>query len=194
MKVRRKEIIKLFASNLLKGLIGFALLAVVFVAIKKFLPADMVATLEPLKERKLLVYSIFLLSEIFVGLIPPEVFMIWGLGDGALAYIKVVAILAILSYAGGVIAFYLGRLVFNSGLMKKIKSIKAFNDYMVYYRKYGGILIFISAVTPLPFALFSFISGTFNYTFKKYISFAAFRFIRFAFYGYLVWEGSNLNF
>ncbi len=194
MKVRRKEIIKLFASNLLKGLIGFALLAVVFVAIKKFLPADMVATLEPLKEQKLLVYSIFLLSEIFVGLIPPEVFMIWGLGDGALAYIKVVAILAILSYAGGVIAFYLGRLVFNSGLMKKIKSIKAFNDYMVYYRKYGGILIFISAVTPLPFALFSFISGTFNYTFKKYISFAAFRFIRFAFYGYLVWEGSNLNF
>ncbi len=194
MKVRRKEIFKLFASNLLKGLIGFLLLAVVFLIVKKFLPGDMVETLEPLREQKVLVYSIFFVSEIFVGLIPPEVFMIWGLGEGALAYIQVVAILAVLSYLGGIIAFYLGRLLFNSGFMNKVKSIKTFNDYLVYYRKYGGILIFISAVTPLPFALFSFISGTFNYTFKKYISFAAFRFIRFAFYGYLIWKGSSITF
>jgi uncharacterized membrane protein YdjX (TVP38/TMEM64 family) len=194
MKIHKKEILKLLASNLLRGLLGFFFLFVVFLLLRNFIPEDMVSYLEPLKERKILIYSIFLVSETIIGLIPPEVFMIWGLGDGLWSFIKVVSILGTLSYIGGIIAFYLGRILYNSKIMNHIKSIKTFNDYTNYYSKYGGILIFISAVTPLPFALFSFISGSLNYTFKRYMTYASFRFIRFAFYGYLIWEGASLTF
>ncbi len=194
MKVSRKEVIKLFASNLLKGLLGFAALFIAFLLAKKFIPADMAEVLESLRDQKLLVYSIFLGSEIILGLIPPELFMIWGLGSGLAYFIQVVLILAILSYIGGTIAFYLGRALYNSHWMDKIKKFESFQEYSNYYQRFGGILIFISAVTPLPFALFSFISGSLDYTFKRYITYAAFRFIRFAFYGYLVWEGASLTF
>lgn len=160
----------------------------------KYLPDDFKAWLTPLKERPFLVYSIFFASEVFFGIIPPEIFMAWATDQTIIQYIQVITLLTLLSYAGGIIAFYIGKVFSNTGFFRQIKRRQWYHDYSRNYRRFGGVLILISAVTPIPFALISMISGSFGYRFRYYIRFAAFRVLRFAVYGYFVWHSMDFTF
>ena len=194
MSKRKREAFKFFTKNLVQGIIWFTIILGILWLGAKYLPDDVKAMMEPLQERPFLVYSIFFASEVFFGIIPPEIFMVWALNRGIIHYIEVIFLLTILSYSGGIIAFYIGKFFSDTRLFRKIKSGEAFQKYSYTYRKYGGILILIAAITPVPFALISMISGSLSYRFRIYIRFAAFRILRFVVYGYFVWEGMNLNF
>ena len=130
-------------------------------------------------------FSIFLLSESILGLIPPDIFIAWTKNTEApLLYLSV---LAILSYLGGVIAYFMG---------KALSSIPSVNNYMygkmtkhiINMQKWGGFLIIVGALLPLPFAMACLAAGMINFLRKHFFLFALFRVFRFVIYGYVIYS------
>ncbi len=194
MSRRKKEAFKFFTKNLFQGFLWFAIILTLLWLGAKYLPEDFKELLTPLRERPFLVYGIFFVSEVIFGIIPPEIFMVWALDQGVIYYMEVIMLLTVISYLGGIIAYFIGRFFSNTALFRHIKRKESYYNYSRTYRRYGGILILIAAITPVPFALISMISGSFSYSFSMYMKFAAFRILRFVVYGYFVWEGMNLSF
>jgi membrane protein YqaA with SNARE-associated domain len=129
--------------------------------------------------------SIFLLSESILGLIPPDIFIAWTKNTEApLLYLS---ILAVLSYTGGVIAYFLG---------KSLGSIPSVNKYMygkmskhiINMQKWGGFLIIVGALLPLPFAMACLAAGMINFNRKQFFLFALFRVLRFVIYGFVIYS------
>ncbi|CAM3523692.1 short-chain dehydrogenase [Flavobacterium gelidilacus] len=129
-------------------------------------------------------FSIFLLSESILGLIPPDIFIAWTKNtDSPLLYLS---ILAFLSYSGGVIAYFMG---------KALASIPSINRYMygkmtkhiINMQKWGGFLIIVGALLPLPFAMACLAAGMINFSRKHFFLFSLFRIFRFVIYGYVIY-------
>ena len=95
--------------NLFRGLLWLAAFLLIYVLAKRYVKLDFLAWLEPLFERELLIFFIFLISEIVIGIIPPEMFMLWALRFETLQqYFIVIAILTCVSYLSGVVGFLIG--------------------------------------------------------------------------------------
>lgn len=130
-------------------------------------------------------FSIFLLSESILGLIPPDIFIAWTKNtDSPLLYLS---ILALLSYLGGVIAYFMGR---------GLALIPSVNKYMygkmtkhiINMQKWGGFLIIVGALLPLPFAMACLAAGMINYSRKHFFLFAMVRVFRFVIYGFVIYS------
>ncbi|MEZ5105801.1 MAG: VTT domain-containing protein [Draconibacterium sp.] len=130
-----------------------------------------------------IIYSFFLLSETFLGLVPPEMFIAWAskLETPWLALF----ILATLSYAGGVIAYFLGTRLFLIPSVKNYIENKI-QKHIANLRKWGGVFVFIGAVTPVPHSVVSMASGLINYNFRNYLLWALFRYTRFILYALVI--------
>ena len=131
------------------------------------------------------IFSIFLLSESVLGLIPPDIFIAWTKNtDSPLLYL---AILAFLSYLGGVLAYFIGM---------GIAAIPSVNKYLygkmtkhiINMQKWGGFLIAVGALLPLPFAIACLAAGMINFSRKHFFLFALLRFGRFIIYGFLIYS------
>ncbi len=130
-----------------------------------------------------IIYSVFLLSETFLGLVPPEMFIAWAskleIPWGALF------ILATLSYIGGIISYFLGTRLFlipsvKNHIENKIKK------HIINLRKWGGIFVFLGAVSPVPHSVVSLASGLIGYNFKSYLLWSLFRYMRFIIYALII--------
>jgi membrane protein DedA with SNARE-associated domain len=55
-------------------------------------------------------------------------------------------------------------------------------------RKWGGLIIAVGALLPLPFAIASMAAGMIKYDFKAFLLFALLRFLRFAIYGFAIYQ------
>nr|WP_319999114.1 VTT domain-containing protein [uncultured Draconibacterium sp.] len=130
-----------------------------------------------------IIYSVFLLSETFLGLVPPEMFIAWAskleIPWGALF------ILATLSYIGGVISYFLGTRLFLIPSVKNHIENKI-EKHIVNLRKWGGIFVFLGAVSPVPHSVVSLTSGLIGYNFKSYLLWSLFRYMRFIIYALLI--------
>ncbi|WP_310992004.1 YqaA family protein [Aequorivita marina] len=128
---------------------------------------------------------VFLLSESFLGLVPPEIFIAWSNKmPEPLVYLSV---LATLSYIGGIVSYFIGRWIFTipkvfaymEGKMKKhLKQI----------RKWGGFLIVVGALLPIPFSMTSMAAGMIHYKFRNYLLFGLLRFVRFYLYAVAIFS------
>lgn len=131
------------------------------------------------------ILAIFFISESFLGLIPPEIFIAW---SKKLPHpILYLSLLALLSYIGGVISYISGisitkipkvRYAIEHRLSKHINNI----------RKWGGFLIVVGALFPIPFALTSIAAGFIRYEFKNYLLFGLLRFARFYLYAIAIFK------
>ena len=97
------------------------------------------------------------------------------------------ALLAVLSYIGGVLTFFIGRTVL------KVKRIKLFfenkmSKYLKNTSKWGGFLIAAGALLPIPFSITCLTAGMIKYPLKGVLLFGALRFIRFAIYGVAIFN------
>lgn len=126
------------------------------------------------------VFAVFFGSESLLGLIPPEIFIAW---SGKSIHPNLfLFILAFLSYAGGIVSYILGKgiahipSVFVYLEVKMAKHIKNM-------RKWGGFLIIVGALLPIPFALCSMAAGIIKFPFRSYLLFGLLRFLRFFLYG-----------
>lgn len=131
------------------------------------------------------IFTIFFASESFLGLLPPDIFIAWTKNtQSPLLYL---AFLAILSYLGGVIAYFMGRSLllvplineyFEGKMIKHIKNMQ----------KWGGFLIAVGALLPLPFAMACLAAGMINFSKKHFFLFASLRIFRFVIYGFAIYS------
>jgi membrane protein YqaA with SNARE-associated domain len=131
------------------------------------------------------IFTIFFSSESFLGLLPPDIFIAWTKStQSPLLYLS---FLAVLSYLGGVIAYFMGRSLllvplineyFEGKMIKHIKNMQ----------KWGGFLIAVGALLPLPFAMACLAAGMINFPKKHFFLFASLRIFRFVIYGYAIYS------
>jgi membrane protein YqaA with SNARE-associated domain len=129
------------------------------------------------------VIIIFFLSESFLGMIPPDIFMIWATKFNS--PFLVLTMLGVLSYVGSIISYQIGL-----GL-SKIPKVNAYTEqklerYIFLTRKWGGAFIVIAALFPFsPLSLVVIAVGLLKYPFKLYLLYGISRIIRFLFQGLL---------
>lgn len=174
--------------NLLKGLLWFAVIITVYILIEDYLEETLSHQMETLANREFLLFSIFTLSEIVFGIIPPEFFMILWQHQGDLpSYIINLSILTVISYGAGVLGYYIGITFTKSPLFRKL-----YNKYLIQYeyslQKYGMYLVLVGAITPVPFSAMCMLAGSVKLPFNQFLLVCISRIIRFAAYGWMVWK------
>ena len=127
----------------------------------------------------------FFLSETLLGLVPPEIFIAWS-GKTESPVINL-SILATLSYAGGLLSYFIGKTAL------KIKSVKQYLEVKMAEnlkntKKWGGFLILVGALLPLPFSIACLAAGMIKYSFRNVALFGLFRFARFAAYAWAIFQ------
>lgn len=131
------------------------------------------------------VLSFFFASEVLLGLIPPEIFIAWaGKMDSSWLYLSIIAVL---SYLAGLIAYWIGIYItktprvhayLESKMQKQLKNS----------RKWGGFLILVGALLPLPFSISCMAAGLIEFPFKNVILYGSIRLLRFAIYGVIIFN------
>jgi membrane protein YqaA with SNARE-associated domain len=127
----------------------------------------------------------FFISETLLGLIPPEIFIAWT--KKTTEPIFNLSLLAILSYSGGLISYFLGRMALKINSLREYLEVKMAKN-LKNSKKWGGILILVGALLPLPFSIACITAGMIKYPFKNVVMFGAFRLVRFAIYGWAIFK------
>ncbi len=130
----------------------------------------------------------FFISETLLGIIPPEIFIAWS--KKTPEPIFNLAILATLSYTGGLITYFIGKTALKINSVKEFLEVKMAEN-LKNTRKWGGILILVGALLPLPFSIACLAAGMIKYPFKKVVFFGLFRFARFAIYAWAIFKVVN---
>lgn len=140
----------------------------------------------------MLVFTVFFISESFMGMIPPDLFVIWATKfDSPLL---IMTILGVLSYIGGAISYFIGYWLLKN---KRIKaySERVLDKYMIQVRKWGGAFIIISALFPFsPFSLVVIAASIFKYPFRMFLLFGLSRIARFVIQGILYLNMFKIDF
>jgi len=127
------------------------------------------------------VILLFFVSESFTGMIPVDLFVIWT--QKFASPMPWLALLGILSYAGGVISYGIGKWISTRPRIKSFSERKLVN-YMDFVRKWGGSFIVIAALLPFtPFSLVVIAVTLFKYPFRLFLLFALARLVRFVLQG-----------
>ena len=131
------------------------------------------------------ILTIFFASESILGLIPPEIFIAWA--DKTETPIFYLSILAFLSYLGGIFSFFVGKAVSKMPSVFAYLEIKM-QKHIKMIRKWGGFLIVVGALLPIPFSMTSIAAGLIHYRFRNYLLFGLLRFVRFYLYAVVIFN------
>ena len=131
------------------------------------------------------IISVFFASESLLGLIPPELFIAWS-GKSA-SPILYLSLLACASYLGGVISYFMGRWMTKIPAVHEAIEVKM-AQHIKNTRKWGGFLIIVGALLPIPFAMTSIAAGIIKFQFPSYLLFGLLRFARFYLYALVIFE------
>lgn len=131
------------------------------------------------------ILAIFFVSETLLGLIPPEIFIAWSkkTDDPILNLV----LLAILSYVGGIISFFIGKAILKMESVKNYMENKM-SKHLKNTSKWGGFLIVVGALLPIPFSITCLAGGMIKYPLKGVLLFGSLRFVRFAIYGMAIFQ------
>ncbi|MFY0629821.1 MAG: short-chain dehydrogenase [Flavobacteriaceae bacterium] len=127
----------------------------------------------------------FFISETILGLIPPEIFIGWS--KKTADPILNLSILATLSYIGGIITFFIGKATLRIRSVKNYLEVKM-AKHLKNTSKWGGFLILIGALLPVPFSITCLTAGMIKYPLKGVVLFGLFRFARFALYAWAIFS------
>lgn len=131
------------------------------------------------------VLSFFFVSETLLGLVPPEVFIAWaGKMYSPWFYLS---LLAVLSYAGGLLSYWMGKTITKIPSVHNYLEVKM-EKQLKNSRKWGGFLIVVGALLPLPFSISCIAAGMIEFPFKNVVLYGSLRFLRFAIYGLIIFN------
>ncbi len=170
----------------IKGGISVIVFVLLIVALELFvldintILNNLVATYSPK-----IIFSVFLISETLLGLVPPEVFIAWA--SKSVTPWFFLFILATMSYIGGIISYFIGNRI---SLIPSVKNHieNKIAKHITNLRKWGGFFVFVGAMLPIPHSLVSLASGLIRYDFRSYLFWALFRFARFAMYAAVIFQ------
>ena len=131
------------------------------------------------------VLSFFFMSETILGLVPPEMFIAWS-GKMATPWFFL-TVLAFLSYAGGLMAYVLGKLSTKNAAVHRYLEQKM-EKQLEHSKKWGGFLIVIGALLPLPFAISCMAAGLIKYPFSRVLYYGSLRIVRIFGYGIVIFN------
>jgi membrane protein YqaA with SNARE-associated domain len=127
----------------------------------------------------------FFISEAFLGILPPEFFIVWSATlSNQWLYLGV---LSVLSYFGGLLSYVIGAMItkipaVDTWLQSKIKS------QLEKLKKWGGLLIVVGALLPLPFSISCMAAGIIKFPFKSVMIYGSLRFLRFFVYALIIFN------
>ncbi len=178
----RTDFYKFLGKNILKLILilgGFVALVLILNEIFDFKELETLFQEKINNSKPIYVYLLFLVSESILGIIPPDLFIVWA------KYFEspylIVFILATISYIGGIIAYYLGILILRFPRISRFVK-KKYEKNIELIAKWGGVVIIMAALFPLPFATISTIAGMVKYRFKLYLLYGITRYLRFYLY------------
>ncbi len=181
--------IKFLVTNGLKGLLWLSIILAAYFLFKEVvISRNPDAWVEKFYARPTMIYLIYGFSEFFFGIFPPELFMIWAINKAdSLHYLLNLCFFAVVSYAMGYINFLIGQFFYKNEKFKQMerKLLKGTVDMV---KKYGLFLIIVAALTPLPWSAVSLLVGSSGYPSKRYLKYALFRLLRYAVYGYIIFQ------
>lgn len=178
-------------KNLIKGLFWLGILVLGYVIIQKYFGFNLKFFLGPLYENTLMIYFIFLVSELIFGIIPPEFFMFWAASKNIwLLYLQHVTALMFISYLAGIIGYFVGAKFGNTKFYKLLK-IKRLGKFEKHFRQFGGFLVVVAALTPIPFSGICMLMGSVKYDFNRFVWISMSRFMRFFLYAAVIWEANS---
>lgn len=178
--------------NLAKGLAWFAVIIIAYLLVQKELNVYR-EQINQIGDNMLLLLSVFTVSEIVFGILPPEIFMLIWKTKGVLSeYITNLVILTLISYAAGVLGYFIGRYFAKTAVYQKIHA-RYLAEYDHKLRRFGGFLVVVGAVTPVPFSATCMLAGSVNLPLKHFLLLTISRIVRFAFYGALVWLSTSYS-
>jgi len=179
-------------KNLAKGLAWFAVIIIAYLLVQKELNVYR-EQINQIGDNMLLLLSVFTVSEIVFGILPPEIFMLIWKTKGILSvYITNLVILTLISYAAGVLGYFIGRYFAKTAIYQKIHT-RYLAEYDHKLRRFGGFLVVVGAVTPVPFSATCMLAGSVNLPLKHFLLLTISRIVRFAFYGALVWLSTSYS-
>lgn len=129
------------------------------------------------------ILGVFLASESLLGLVPPEIFIAWS--EKSANPILYLSLLALASYVGGIISYFIGRGMTKIPMVHEKIEIKM-ASHIKNTRKWGGFLIIVGALLPIPFAVTSIAAGIIDFSFRSYLLFGLLRFLRFYLYAAVI--------
>lgn len=127
----------------------------------------------------------FFLSEIFLGLLPPEIFIAWTKKTSEPIFN--LTLLALFSYTGGIISYFLGKAILKIERVKNYLETKM-TKHLKNTKKWGGFLIVVGALLPIPFSITCLAAGMIKYPLKGVALFGLLRFVRFAIYAVAIFQ------
>ena len=130
----------------------------------------------------------FLFSESFLGLVPPEIFIVWASKSAHPSFYLFV--LATISYLGGIISYLIGGRLFLIPSIKNHIEIQVAH-HIVNLRKWGGLFVVLGAISPVPHSIVSLACGLIKYSFKNYLLWSLFRYLRFIVYAIVIFKVLN---
>lgn len=132
-----------------------------------------------------LIVGFFFASEFFLGLVPPDLFIVWAKKFSS-PY-AVVTLLAVLSYSAGLLAYFFGV---RLGGMNRINEYihKRYGQHFNMLRSWGGFLIIVAALLPLPFSIMCMGAGILRYSFRMLMLLGVFRIARFFLYAGVLYQ------
>lgn len=188
MTITKADRTQFFLRNLFRGLLFLTVIIVGYVLVKRHLGWDLKEMMGPLYENPSAVFSIFLISEVVFGIIPPEFFMIWSQRhDDLNIFVTNVMILTAISYSAGVIGYWFGAFLNKTRAFTFLKS-RIFGKFEDHFNRFGGFLVIVAAMTPLPFSGICMLVGSTKYPFRKFLWFSMARLVRFSVYAYIIWQ------
>ncbi len=173
-------------SSLGKAIIPIALFIIALWVIHAFLIdfndlfTSITTTFNPIT-----ILGVFFASESLLGLVPPEIFIAWA--DKTEFPIFFLSMLAVLSYLGGIISFFIGKAISKMPTVYNYLEVKM-AKHVKMIRKWGGFLIVVGALLPIPFSITSIAAGLIHYKFKNYLLFGLLRFVRFYLYALVIFN------
>ncbi len=179
--------------NLFKGLLWFAFIITVFILMEEYIQANFRSHIDDIRANPGILYGVYTLSEIIFGILPPEFFMmIWVLDNiDVTGFIINLTILTVISYGAGVLGYYIGKNFSKTNFYQIRIREKYLKQYESKLKKFGGYLVFVGAVTPVPFSAMCMLAGSVNMNLKNFLIICITRVIRFALYGWMVWSFPN---
>ena len=184
---RNKVRLVFFFKNFLRGIVFFGIALAFYKVVFSYLDLSALKAEITFDFPSTIVFVLFFLSEVILGIIPPELFMIWAITSKPLGVYPIyVIVFSVISYFAGFIAFLFGKYLHKTWLYDFMKK------YIIgkYERKisaFGWLVIVVAAITPLPFAATSAVVGAVGFDRKKFLFYALARFIRYAMYGFFIW-------
>ncbi len=180
---------KFLIRNLSKGLLWLVIIVAVSLYLLNLVDdVNYQQYLEQIYDRPFIVFLIFMCSEVVFGIIPPEMFMLVSAQhDKIMFYVISIVIFSILSYIAGVIGFFIGRYLHNTAFFRYLYRT-FLHKYTEQLKKFGGFLIIVASLTPLPFSAIAMLMGAVQYSRNQYLLYSTARFLRYIVYSILIWH------